>query len=207
MKRTGYVLMLFLAAASGAIGQGLDKDRFIRTQQQLTAESDLAKEPHFYFVLDIRERKLELRVKGMVLRSWKLRSMRFWGTPAFSKTVQLVRKSTLKPPQRNVIKPGEATPLPKDPGKFELEALELKDMPKSFTLEFDNGLHVSIKAAVTGLAAVRDEINWYGVLPVKSYFQANKGKPTSQLELSFEKESDAQGIYWIFFEGIKGLVY
>jgi hypothetical protein len=207
MKRTGTIVMLFLAAASGALGLGLDKEKILRTQEQLTAESDLAKEPHFYFVMDVRERNLELRVKGMVLRSWKLRSMRFWGTPAFSRTVQLVRKSTLKPPRRNVIKPGEATPSPKDPGKFELEALELKDMPKSFTLEFDNGLHVSIRAAVTGFAAVRDDINWYGVLPVKSYFQKNRGKPSSELELSFDKESDAQAIYWIFFEGIKGLVY
>ena len=207
MRRPGTFLMLLLAAASGLLGQAPDKDKIVRTQQQLTAESELAKEPHFYFVLDVREKILELRVKGMALRSWKLQSMRFWGKPAFSTTVQLVRKSTLKPPQRNVIKPGEAAPAPKDPSKFELEALELKDMPKAFTLEFDNGLHVSVKTAGYGLAVFRDVVQWYGWLPVRSYFQARNGKTTSELELHFEKETDAQAIYWTFFEGIKGLVY
>ena len=199
--------MLFLAASSGLLGQTPDKEKILRTQQELTAENELAKETHFYFVLDVREKNLELRVRGMTLRSWKLQSMRFWGKPAFSKTVQLVRKSTLNPPHRNVIKPGETAPTPKDPSKFELEALELKDMPRTFMLEFDNGLQVSVKTAGKGVGAVRDEINWYGWLPVKSYFKARNGKSTSELELSFEKDSDAQAIYWIFFEGIKGLVY
>jgi hypothetical protein len=207
MRRHGYFWMLFLAASSGLLGQAPDKEKILRTQQELTAENELAKETHFYFVLDVREKNLELRVRGMALRSWKLQSMKFWGKPAFSKTVQLVRKSTLRPPQRNVIKPGETTPTPKDPSKFELEALELKDMPKTFTLEFDNGLHVSVKTARKGVGAIRDEMNWYGWLPVQSYFQARNGKSTSELELLFEKESDAQAIYWIFFEGIKGLVY
>lgn len=207
MRRHGYFWMLFLAASSGLLGQAPDKEKILRTQQELTAENELAKETHFYFVLDVREKNLELRVRGMALRSWKLQSMKFWGKPAFSRTVQLVRKSTLRPPQRNVIKPGETTPTPKDPSKFELEALELKDMPKTFTLEFDNGLRVSVKTARKGVGAIRDEMNWYGWLPVQSYFQARNGKSTSELELLFEKESDAQAIYWIFFEGIKGVVY
>ncbi len=95
--------------------------------------------------------------------------MRFWGKPAFSRTVQLVRKSTLKPPQRNVIKPGETATTPKDPGKFELEALELKDMPKSFGLEFDNGLHVSVKTMERGLKAFEEDFGWYVMLPLRSY--------------------------------------
>jgi hypothetical protein len=207
MKIRGLWLAVLLAAGSTWGGQAVDKDRIIRNQQELTAESELAKEPHFYFVLDVRAKSLELKVKGMALRSWKLQAMRFWGTPAFSKTVQLVKKSTLKPPQRNVIKPGEAAAAAKEPTKLELEALELKDMPRSFTLEFDNGLHVSVKGGAKGLEAVREEFEWYGVLPVRSYFSARGGKPLSELQLRFANEKDAQAIYWIFFEGIRGLVY
>jgi len=196
-----------LLAATGASAQAVDKEKIGRSLQELTAENDLAKEPHFYFVLDVRQKNLELRVKGMVLRAWKLQSMRFWGRPAFSKTVQLVKKSTLKPPRRNVIKPGEAAGTPRDPSKFELEALELKDMPKSFSLDFDNGLKVSVKVGDKGLKAVIEEVRWYGLLPVRSLFSARNGKPLSELELRFANEKDAQAIYWIFYEGIKGLVY
>jgi hypothetical protein len=207
MKSRAWILIVVGAVVSGTFGQAVDKDKVVRRQQQITAESELAKEPHFYFVLDVREKSLDLRVKGMVLRSWKLREMRFWGKPALSGTVQLVRKSTLRAPQRNIIRPGEAAPAPKDPAKFELEALELKDMPRSFTLEFDNGLHVSVKAVTSGLAALRQDMNWYGLLPVRGYFNARNGRPISELELRFTNEKDAQAIYWIFFEGIKGLVY
>jgi hypothetical protein len=206
MRKTGFLLLMLLAAC-GAFGQAVEKEKIVRSQQELTSESELAREPRFYFVLDIRQKNLELRVKGMVLRAWKLRSMRFWGKPAFSKTVQLVKKSTLKPPRRNVIKPGEAAASAKDPGKFELEALELKDMPKSFSLDFDNGLHVSVKASEKGLRALEEEVRWYGLWPVRSFFSARNGKPLSDLELKFENEKDAQAIYWIFYEGIKGFVY
>ncbi len=206
MRPAARWMLVLMTAACGAFAQQTDKASLARRQQELTAESDLAREPKFYFVLDVRERNLELRVKGMALRTWKLSSMRFWGQPAFSKTVQLVKKSTLTPPQRNVIKPGEATAT-KDPARFELEALELKDMPRSFSLEFDNGLHLSVKAQATGLRGLADAFNWYAVLPVKNFFSTRNGQPLSDLELSFENEKDAQAIYWIFFEGIKGLVY
>jgi hypothetical protein len=207
MKKRGFALMLLLAAASGSFGQAVDKEKTVRSQQEINAESDLAKEPRFYFVLDVRQRNLELRVRGMVLRAWKLQDMRFWGKPAFSKTVQLVRKSTLKPPRRNIIKPGEGTIAPKDPAKFDLEALELKDMPKNFSLEFDNGLRISVKAVEKGFKALKEDVHWYAIIPVKGFFSARNGRPVSELELRFGNEKDAQSIYWIFFEGIKGLIY
>jgi hypothetical protein len=206
MKNAARWILVLLAAASGAFGQQPDKASLARRQQELTAESELAKEPNFYFVLDVRQKNLELRVKGMALRTWKLKSMKFWGKPAFAKTVQLVRKSTLNPPQRNVIKPGESTAA-KDPAKFELEALELKDMPRSFSLEFDNGLHVAVKAEAGGLQGLAEDLGWYAVLPVRNLISTGSGRPMSELELRFENEKDAQAIYWIFFEGIKGLVY
>ena len=208
MKNAARRLVLLLGATTAALfGQGPDKASLVHAQKGLTAESELAKEPKFYFVLDVRQRSLELKVKGMALRSWKLKSMRFWGRPAFSKTVQLVRKSTLNPPQRNVIKPGEAAETAKDPAKFELEALELKDMPKSFSLEFNNGLRVSVTAGSKGLKAVAEEVAWYGVLPVRNLVQTMNGKPLTEIELAFANDKDAQAIYWSFFEGIKGLVF
>ncbi len=209
MRKT-LIAWILLIAAAGVYGQTPDKGRIVRTQQELTWEYELAKEPHFYFVLDAPSKNLELRVRGMVLRTWKLEMVRFWGKPAFAKTVRLVRKSALKPPQRNVIKPGETATAPKNPKEaatFELDALELKDMPRSFSLEFDNGLHVSVKTKESGMRGIKEEIYWYGSLPLRNMLGARKGKTTSELEIRFKDEKDAQAIYWIFFEGIKGLVY
>ena len=214
--------------AAVANGAAVDRTALAKKQAALATEYGLAKESSFYFVLDVLGRKLELRVRGMVLRSWPLQAMRFWGSPGFAGTVELVRKTTLKAPERIVIKPGdtaEAQPAPAPapakpaaksaaapaaPAEFDLEALELKDMPKRFTLDFDNGLHVTIKAedaASRGLAgSLSDGLRWYIGLPLRNLFGSREGKRISELELTFEQGQDAQAIYWHFFDGIKGII-
>lgn len=206
---------------------GADKADLAKKQNSLNSEYSLAKDSNFYFVLDVLGRKLELRVRGMVLRSWPFQSMRFWGRPEFAGNVELVRKTALKAPKRIVIKPGgeaekiEAAPAPAanqpgtsatpaNPEAFDLEALELKDMPKKFSLDFDNGLHIQVKAkaAAAGglLGTIREIWRWYVDLPLRNLFGPHAGTGLSVLELTFDNDKDGQSIYWHFFEGIKGII-
>lgn len=209
-----------LAGAAGA-----DKASLAKKQESLNAEYTLAKDANFYFVFDVPGRKLELRVRGMVLRTWPFQSMRFWGQPDFSGTVELSRKTALKAPERIVIKPGgteEPAPAPPPAAKpatagaaqtaadYDLEALELRDMPKRFQLGFDNGLNVTVKAKDAGSqglgGTLRDAWRWYIDLPLRNLFGAKQEKGLSELELVFEDEKDAQSIYWHLFDGIKGII-
>ncbi len=211
MKHLSYVLLAALVGGmtAGTAG-GAETANILQTQKLAAAEYELAKQPNFYFMLDVKRRTIELRVRGMALRTWKVASFRYWGLPSLSGTVSLVKKSALKPPQRNVIKPGEAEKKA-EAGKFELEALELKDMPTRFSLDFDNGLHVSVatagKARETGLQKLRTAWYWYVKLPLKNMSMSRRGKAVSELEFTFADDRDAQALYWIFFDGIKGLVY
>jgi hypothetical protein len=219
------VLLAGLVCAGPAAGA--DKVGLAKKQNSLTAEYSLAKDSTFYFVLDILGRKLELRVRGMVLRSWAVQSMRFWGRPELSGNVELVRKTALKAPERIVIKPGgdaeiiEAAPAtvakptgtsvaPSNPAEFDLEALELKDMPKKFGLDFDNGLHLMIKTKTGAsgglLGSMRKGWRWYVDLPLRNLFGPHNGAGLSELELTFDNDKDAQAIYWHFFDGIKGII-
>ncbi len=212
-------------AASGAAA-GPDRTALAKKQSSLSSEYSLAKDSNFYFVFDVLGRKLELRVRGMVLRTWPLQAMRFWGRPDLAGSVALVRKTTLKAPERIVIKPGEeeeavptAAPAakpaasaaaPATAAEFELEALELRDMPKRFSFDFDNGLHITIKAKNAderGFArSLTDAWRWYVDLPLRNLFGSREGKAISELELTFDEEKDAQSIYWHFFDGIKGII-
>jgi hypothetical protein len=227
MKKRTAILAL---AAAGFICVGAaaaaDKIALAKKQDTLGAEYNVAKESNFYFVLDVLGRKVELRVRGMVLMTWPVRSMRFWGRPEFAGTVELSRKTSLKAPERIVIKPGEEEELVKAPAAgaktaaaialttanpdYDLEALELRDMPKRFSLDFDNGLHVTIKTSggdSRGLAgAFKDAWRWYVRLPLRSLFGTRRGKSVSELELVFDNDKDAQAIYWHFFDGIKGII-
>ncbi len=228
MKKLAAIMALLAAGLAGpGWTGGADTAALAKKQSSLSAEYNLAKDSKFYFVFDVLGRKLELRVRGMVLRTWPLRSMRFWGRPDFAGTVELVKKTALKAPERIVIKPGEAEEAPATaapapaakpaasgtaapPAEFDLEALELKDMPRRFELDFDNGLHVIVKAkggAASGLGArLRDAWRWYVGMPLRNLFGREEGAGTSQLELVFDEEKDAQSIYWHFFDGIKGIV-
>jgi hypothetical protein len=159
----------------------------------------------------------------MVLRTWPIAEMRFWGRPEFSGTVELTKKTTLKAPERIVLKPGDAEPSIKAPtpkpgvsvltataADYDLEALELRDMPRRFSLDLDNGLHVTVKTVkgeAPGLGArLRDGWRWYVSLPLQDLFGERKGQPLSELELTFADEKDAQSIYWHLFDGIKGII-
>jgi len=225
MKRTAAIVALLAAGLAGpGWAGGADTAALAKKQSSLNAEYGLAKDSKFYFVFDVLGRKLELRVRGMALRTWPLQSMRFWGQPDFAGTVELVKKTALKAPERIVIKPGETEEAPAPapaakpeapgteaaPAEFDLEALELRDMPKRFELDFDNGLHVIIKARGGAASSfgtqLRDAWRWYVQMPLRNLFGREEGAGTSQLELVFDEEKDAQSIYWHFFDGIKGII-
>jgi hypothetical protein len=215
-------LGIFLLAAPGGRTAVTDKAGLAKKQDALTAEYGLAKDAKFYFVFDVRGRKLELRVRGMVLRSWPIAGMRFWGRPEFSGTVELSKKTTLKAPERIILKPGQEEELVKPPdpaakpaagaaaADYDLEALELRDMPKRFSLDFDNGLHVTVKTRsgeAQGFGArVKEAWRWYIALPLRDVFGPGQAKARPELELVFEDEKDPQAIYWHFFDGIKGII-
>jgi len=223
MKTTAKIAVIILAGLVWTVpAASQDKAGLLEKQNSLNSEYSLAKDSAFYFVLDILGRKLELRVRGMVLRSWPFQSMRFWGRPELSGNVELVRKTALKAPERIVIKPGgdaekvESAPAPAakptgtNPAEFELEALELKDMPKKFSLDFDNGIHILVKAKTGAsgglLGSMRGGWRWYVDLPLRNLFGPHRGAGFSELELTFDNDKDAQSIYWHFFDGIKGII-
>lgn len=216
-KVAALTVLIAVGLVSAGSAAPADKAGLAKRQSALNSEYALAKDSNFYFVLDVLGRKLELRVRGMVLRSWPLQSVRFWGQPEFSGNVELVRKSTLKAPQRIVITPGSeeaasapASAAPANPAEFDLEALELKDMPKRFSLDFDNGLHVTVRSKNAGSGGLPGSLTeawrWYVSLPLANLFARAKGNDLSELELIFDGDKDAQAIYWHFFDGIKGIV-
>jgi len=228
MKKTAAFAALMAAGIVGlGLGAAADKAALAEKQSALTAEYGLAKEAKFYFVFDVLGRKVELRVRGMVLETWPIEAMRFWGQPDFSGTVEMVKKTTLKAPERIVIKPGETEepsvkPAPAPAGKpaaagaaaaspdYDLEALELRDMPGRFSLDLDNGLHITVRSKTGGAlgfgARMRDAWRWYVRLPLMNLFGPRKDKGMSELELVIADEKAAQSIYWHFFDGIKGII-
>lgn len=173
----------------------------------LEAEYELAKRPEFYFMMNLGERAVELKVRGFVLRKWSPARVRSWGAPVAFRAVSLARKTALDPPQRRVIKPGEPETVSTKPGEFELEALEVKDMPPEYTLELEDGTVLSVVTPAKGLFRILRDIKWYVGLPLRTLSLKRQGKTTTLIEMSFSDPKEGQAMYWALTEGLKGLIW
>ena len=221
-------LGIIAAAGLGCLvwAAGADKAELAKKQQALNAEYSLAKDANFYFVFDVLGRKLELRVRGMVAQDLAAPIDEVLGRAAFLRLRRAGQKDGAQGARadRHQARRDRRAPAPAPApaakpaaagaaataAEFELEALELRDMPKRFQLGFDNGLNVTVKAKDGGSrglgGTLRDAWHWYIDLPLRNLFGAKEGQAVSELELVFEDEKDAQSIYWHFFDGIKGII-
>jgi len=175
--------------------------------QLLKQELELASAPQIYFLLNLGEKKIELKARGMVLKEWKIARIRRWGPHPELKILTLERKSALFAPKRKKIKPGEV----ESSGAFELEALELKDMPTVYTLRFKESVKVYVRPGAKKLsghlASLGFFLRWYGWLPLENLFFRISKKPVKLIEITLASGEEAKAIYWGLLEGMKGLIY
>lgn len=196
-----------ILAVSPAVLRGQETAGAAAEYRVREAEWTLAKTPDFYFMINLGARTIDLKARGLILRRWTPERIRFWGKPVALKTLSLARKTALTPPQRRVIIPGEPETVSTKPGQFELEALEVKDMPPSYSLELENGIRISIAPRAKGLSGVWKDFKWYVGLPLKILHLGGKSGTRTFIEVNFESPQEGQAMYWALIEGLKGLVW
>ncbi len=212
MRRPVFFLcfgLLSVATAVLCLGQEDPKSTY-RQSKFFEEEYALARAPGFYFLMNLKDKRIELKSRGIVLRTWNPQKIRFWGSPVPFRPLTLTRKTALTLPQRKIIKPGEEEVAPKPqakPGEFELEALELKDMPRFFTLELENGTAISVVRKEKGLKKLWSSLKWHIGMPIKTLGLRQKKKPVSFIQVRFDDARDGQALYWALPEGIKGLIW
>lgn len=175
--------------------------------QLLKEELSLAKTPSLYFIFDLRGKSIRLKSRGMVLQEWPIESVHSWGVQPSLKALTVVKKSALFAPQRKKITPGAAE---QQGSKFELDALELKDMPSTYSLYLNEGIHLYIRAKpkkfVSRVANIGHFFNWYLWVPLRNLRFELKKQPFTAIDVKLKTREDAQGLYWSFADGIKGFV-
>jgi hypothetical protein len=197
---------LLAVCAAGAFGQSLADLK--KEARILESELALAKGTGSYMVIDLAGKTVSVRARGMVLRKWDIVTVRAWGRRLPQKTLKLVEKSALRPPQRTNITPGKEEPAPATPpakpADADLGILEIGKMPVHFDLVFDDDIRVSVKPKSkrfgTGLTNFGKSLRWYFWLPIETVWRAIKKRPFTLIEIVLPAEQDAQGIYWSFLE-------
>jgi hypothetical protein len=196
-----------------------------RDVRRLETELTLAKSPAFYLVLDLPGRALELRTRGLVLRRWTLEQVRQSGARAAEGVYTIRKKIASFVPTRSEIVPekGAEEPTPKaeeakskeagsgpksgattsPAAPYELQALEVQDMPDSFDLALDSGLVLRLSVRKKGLSSILARTERALYLPLKTLLLTLKNKHFDLVELIFNEKKESQAIYWTVFEGQK----
>ena len=168
----------------------------------------LAKTPSLYFIVYLKSKVIALRSRGLTLQEWKIQSLHAWGDTLPLSALTLEKKSTLFPPKRTKIKPAANE---EEAATFELDALELKDMPSRFTLFLSGGIRVFVRPKARGffprLGNFGHLIVWNVWVPLKTLFLQMRKKPFGSIDIKLDNKEAAQSVYWAFPDGIKGLAF
>jgi hypothetical protein len=173
----------------------------------LKEELALARTSSSYFIFDLQTRVVQLKASGLLLREWKIDSLRLWGDSVPLQAITLEKKSALFAPKRKKIRPG----ADQEGETFELDVLELKDMPSSFSLYMEKGLSVYIRPRPENFFSRAWEIGrflrWFTWVPLKNLWFEVRKRPLTALDIRVSNKGEAKSLYWALAEGFKGLVY
>ena len=174
----------------------------------LKEELALAKTPSLYFVVYAKSKKIALKSRGMILQEWTVQGLHAWGDGVPLDALTIEKKSALFPPKRTKITPAADE---EEAATFELDALELKDMPSRFTLFLSAGIRVHIRSKARGffprLGNFGHLIAWNLWIPLKNLSFGLRNKPFAAIDIKLDKKEDSQAVYWAFADGIKGLIF
>jgi hypothetical protein len=209
---------LFISSAAQSETLKSPEEERLLLQSELT----LAQKTHVYFTMHLKEKKIYFKARGIILRELEIKKMRFWGHSEKVKLSTLASKAAASEPRREAVvienaEKDEKAPVitppagsPTTPASIDIKALELEDMPSSFSLILDDGLVISVKpdnqGTLSGLYSIARSLNWYISQPILTVWYAIKSRPYGALNLVLN-EKDAKALYWSIYEGNGVLIY
>lgn len=167
----------------------------------IEAELMLAEQPKNYFMVDLHERRISIKARGVVLREWEIEHVRFMGDPIPINPVFLIKKASCRPPKRADIQPESIT----QEGEFQLEALGVRDMPMTYTLVFDTGVSLYVRPRQKGPFSILSRaifaLKWHAVLPLRMLSCSCNKNTFSAIDIILKDGHETQALFWAFPEG------
>jgi hypothetical protein len=197
--------LLFILLASGEALSG-EKGSLTYENRLLETELRIAQAPQIYSIIDLKNKKIFLKARGVLLRELSIETFRVWGNLPAVKAGTLTRKSALFAPKRAQVNPKTG----EDEADTSAETLELKDMPTNYTLVLDGNISISVRPKPTHLLSslwsIRYPVQWYLTRPVLTVWHAMRRQPFTSIEVVLDA-GDARSVYWSFLEGMKAIVF
>jgi len=182
-----------------------NREKLARENRLIERELSLAKKSNLYFVFDLEGKTIQIKANGLILKEFPVHDMRVWGSSLPWNSLVLEKKSTFVKPRRKRIRPVKH----EETDNFEIQALELGDMPSRYTLVLGKRVYVSVKPhrgfsseAGNAASSLKNAI----CRPFMAFWFGVRGKPYTTLDVFLEKK-DAMALYWSFHEGTEGILY
>lgn len=172
--------------------------------KRLEMELELSQTGLPYFVFDLSKAQIELRSKGILLRTWTPQTQKIYGDPVPFDRYELLARETENPPRRDKIKPGEPpAPALTASGKFLLTNYEIDDMPASYSLHFKGQLELNVHAQDSetgfwsGLGRRLDKLTRAAGLPLRTIMSRIRHSSFTRLDWTMASPQDAQSLFWV----------
>lgn len=197
-------LIIALVIAPAALALGAELADLERENAALESEIALAKKKDNYLIFDLAKMRVEVRSQGLVLKSIGIAELRIWHEyKSMPRTYLLLAKEASGEPKRNVIKPKSADEAKPEPPKplaqetFDVQAMEIDDMPTSYRLTLDGGLRLYVRQSGGWLRDTAHTMAWYMGQSFSAGWSKLRGRQYDSIEMSLA-ERDAQALYWAF---------
>ena len=191
---------LILADISPLYAQSAGEARILESELLLAKGNDP------YLLINTSAGNLSFKAKGVLLREWRVTSSGKWGFPFAYEPIPLVKKSALIPPEREEIRPGQG-----DEDSFDIQALELQDMPKSFSLVLGEDILVYVNPSRQGFGKpvrlFQKALRRLLLYPLASIKSSIQGTNYHVLEIELETASEAQSLYWALTDKTSFLIF
>jgi hypothetical protein len=205
VRRCVPALVLAALALAGVAVSALAADDALslwRENRRLAAEAALAATPKPYFQLDFERRRIALKTRTLVLFEVPIEEYGLWGRrPAIGPTA-IERRDAFSRPE---IRPGEE----KTQEKLDEQILELADMPTAYRIFLAGGVEVEVLSVAEGRwQRLRQRARlwrWRLSRPFVTLRQRRERREATTVYLVL-RPTDAQRIYWSFFEGLDGIL-
>ena len=208
MASLPFLILLFIfslggASASASGGEGLaEKNSLLRSEYQL------AKTSQIYLILDLSEKRIWIKIRGIILKELPIESCSQWGTPLQPKARVLISKSADRKPQRMEVKPAQKNDEESPP---EVPALQLEHMPARYRLDFDEGLRLYVRPQSDGILLTFGNFfsslkTYFFTRPLGSLWKGLHGESFTEIVV-YLQEKDARALYWAFQEGFPCIIW
>jgi len=208
MRAVEALILVLIFSLGGNTAIASEEHGLVENNSLWQSEYQLAKTPQIYLILNFPEKKILIKVRGIVLRELPIESCRQWGAPIQPKPLILLSKSAIMKPRRAEVKPPQKND---EENPSVLHAIQVEDMPARYRLNFDGGIRLYVRPKSHGILLTFFNLfsslkSYLITRPFGILWNGLHGENFTEIVV-YLKEKDARSLYWAFQEGFSCIIW